>query len=219
MVASSALSTRDMRNADVSLPDAGGPTVRVLYDHQVFSRQSAGGASRYFCEAWLRELSATTKVELELLVGVSATVYPLRDLSAASTRVRACRGPNLGGAWNYVVNEAFGNCVAPFLGKMDVYHPTLYRVMPGVRARSVVATHHDCTQERFPQEFRYVDKVMRAKKSLYAQADGIICVSEWCRKELLDMLPASISRRPASSTTGLRVCRSAPGRSRGSGRK
>ena len=119
-------------------------------------------------------MSATTKVELELLVGVSATVYPLRDLSAASTRVRACRGPNLGGAWNYVVNEAFGNCVAPFLGKMDVYHPTLYWVMPGVRARSVVATHHDCTQERFPQEFRYVDKVMRAKKSLYAQADGII---------------------------------------------
>jgi len=160
--------------------------VRVLYDHQVFSRQNAGGASRYFCEL-VRQLSATPQVELELLVGASTTVYPLRDMAAAGTRVRAFRGPKLPGPWNYVVNEAFGNFVAPFLGKMDVYHPTLYRVMPGVRTRSVIATHHDCTQERFPQEFRYADQVIRAKKSLYSQADAIICVSEWCRQELLDI--------------------------------
>jgi len=124
------------------------------------------------------------QVALELLIGTTRTIYPLQQLSGGA-HVRAFSGPRLNAFWNYTLNEAFGNCIAPFLGKIDVYHPTLYRIMPGVRSRAVVATHHDCTQERFPQDFRYVDKVMRAKRSLYAAADAIICVSESCRQELL----------------------------------
>ena len=83
------------------------------------------------------------------------------------------------------MNEAFGNAIAPFRGKMDVYHPTLYRAMPLVRARRIVVTHHDCVHERFPQLFPDGGKVLRAKKRLYAQADAIICVSESSRKDLL----------------------------------
>ena len=161
-------------------------TLRVLYDHQVFSRQSAGGASRYFCEL-ARQLSQAPHVKLDLLAGASANIHALSELSSANARVRAFRAPKLPGIGNYALNEALGNCLAPLLGKADVYHPTLYRIMPGVKARRVVATHHDCTYERFPQEFRYVDKVMRAKRSQYAQADAIICVSEWSRTELLDI--------------------------------
>jgi glycosyltransferase involved in cell wall biosynthesis len=170
----------------VASGDTAVSTLRVLYDHQVFSRQSAGGASRYFCEL-VRQLSHAPNVELDLLVGASASVYALRELSSASARVRAFRAPMLPGIGNYALNEALGNCLAPLLGKADVYHPTLYRIMPGVKARRVVATHHDCTYERYPRQFRYVDKVMRAKRSQYARADAIICVSEWARTELLDI--------------------------------
>lgn len=167
-------------------------SIRILYDHQVFSRQYAGGASRYFYEL-SRQFSAMPQIAVELLIGTTATIYPLRQLSGGA-RVRACDGPQLNAFWNYTLNEVFGNCVAPFLGKVDVYHPTLYRIMPGVRSRAVVATHHDCTQERFPQEFRYVDKVMRAKRSLYAAADAIICVSESSRQDLLEIYGVDRSR-------------------------
>ena len=159
--------------------------MRVLYDHQVFSRQIAGGASRYFYEL-MRFLSGIKEVEVEFLMGSSPTVYPFRELSSSDTHVRAFNGPPLPGVWRYATNEAFGDCIAPFLGRMDVYHPTLYRRMPLVRARRLVATHHDCTLERYPREFRYADAVIRAKKALYGRTDAIICVSESCRKDLLE---------------------------------
>ena len=52
----------------------------------------------------------------------------------------------------------------PFRGKMDIYHPTTYLRMPMVRARRVVATHHDCTHERFPELFPDAKKVLWARK-------------------------------------------------------
>src|SRR5271157_48518 len=159
--------------------------MRILYDHHLFSRQYAGGATRYFYEL-MRYLSGIPEVEVEFLMGSSATVCPFRDLSSANTRVRAFNGPPLPGVWRYAANEALGECIAPFLGRMDVYHPTLYSCMPMVRTRRVVATHHDCTPERFPQEFRHTDRVIRAKRGLYERADALICVSESCRRDLLE---------------------------------
>jgi glycosyltransferase involved in cell wall biosynthesis len=162
--------------------------MRVLYDHQLFSRQNAGGASRYFYEL-ARYCSAIPEVRCELLMGVSGTVYPFQKLSSPNTHVMQFAGKRPIGLWRYVANEVMGNSIAPFLGTMDIYHPTLYRCMPLVRARRIVATHHDCTQERFPQEFHYARQVVRAKKALYSRADAIICVSESCRKDLLDFYP------------------------------
>jgi len=167
--------------------------MRILYDHQLFSRQSAGGASRYFFEL-LRYVAHVPDVQAELLVGMQSSAYPLRTLSSANLRITGYDGPAVSGIWLYVVNEAFSNGVGLFRGKMDVYHPTLYRSLPLVRTRRLVATHHDCTQERFPQEFRYAEKVMKAKKTLYQRADAIICVSEWCRKELLDFYDVDRSK-------------------------
>ena len=159
--------------------------MRILYDHQLFSRQSAGGASRYFFEL-LRYVAQVPEVEAELLMGMQHSAYPLRQLASANLRVTGVDGPALPGIWLYLANEALSNVLGGLRGTMDIYHPTLYRRVPIVRTRRVVATHHDCTQERFPREFRYADKVRRAKKSLYERADAILCVSEFCRKELLE---------------------------------
>ena len=68
---------------------------------------------------------------------------------------------------------------------MDVYHPTAYLRMPVVRARRVVATHHDCTHERYPGLFPDVKKVLWARKWLFPRVDAVICVSESCRQDLL----------------------------------
>jgi len=159
--------------------------MRVLYDHQLFSLQNVGGASRYHFEL-MCFLSRLPDVKMELFLGMNGTVYPFQMLRSPNTHVmgfRAALGP---GGRRYVANEVLGNAIVPFLGKMDIYHPTLYRRMPMVRARRLVATHYDCTHERFPEIFRYVKEVLRAKQSLYARADAIICISEFSRKELLE---------------------------------
>ncbi len=42
--------------------------MRILYDHQVFSLQDAGGASRYYFEL-VRNLQGRDLVDVELLLG------------------------------------------------------------------------------------------------------------------------------------------------------
>jgi glycosyltransferase involved in cell wall biosynthesis len=160
--------------------------MRILYDHQVFSLQSAGGASRYYYEL-VQSLASACGVHTELWLGIDNydTAYPFRALACPQTRVLSWALGLSRGSARYVVNELLGNALAPFAGTMDVYHPTLYRSMPFVRSRRLVATHHDCAHERFPELFTNAQQIIRAKRRLYARADSIICVSESSRQDLL----------------------------------
>lgn len=158
--------------------------MRILYDHQVFSLQDAGGASRYFYEL-AKYMSSVSDVHLELLMGISANVYPFRELDMARARVTALPNWVAPGSLRYVANEAWGNAKATMLGKFDVYHPTTYLRMPMVRARRVIATHNECTHERFPELFPDRRKVIWARKWLFPRVDAIICCSEATRQDLL----------------------------------
>lgn len=158
--------------------------MRVLYDHQVFSLQNAGGASRYFYEL-ARFLTTVPDARTELLLGINGTVYPFRDLEPSKVQVFGFDEWLRPGMLRYIANEAWSNLRAPFHGKLDVYHPTTYMRMPMVRAKRVVATHHDCTHELFPEMFSDVKKVLWARKLLFPNVDAIICVSESCRQDLL----------------------------------
>jgi glycosyltransferase involved in cell wall biosynthesis len=158
--------------------------MRILYDHQLFSLQSAGGASRYFYEL-IRELAVISEAHIDVWLGINDSAYPFRDLASGEIRVLGCRNNMRPGRSRYIVNEALGNLLAMFAGDFDVYHPTLYRSMPGVRAHALVATHHDCAHERFPQLFANAAQIVRSKRQLYRRADAIICVSESSRQDLL----------------------------------
>ena len=60
--------------------------MRILYDHQVFSLQNAGGASRYFYEV-INFLTTVPDVNTDVLLGINGTVYPFRTLDATKARV------------------------------------------------------------------------------------------------------------------------------------
>jgi glycosyltransferase involved in cell wall biosynthesis len=158
--------------------------MRILYDHQVFSLQNTGGASRYYYEL-MRGLSGAWEVETELWLGINDTMFPFSQLEGSRSHVVSCGNLLRRGGSRYIANELLSNALAPFAGRLDVYHPTLYRRMPLVRSRCVVATHHDCAHERFPGLFPNAEQVIRAKRRLYADADAIICVSESSRRDLL----------------------------------
>src|SRR5271170_7249 len=187
--------------------------MRVLYDHQAFSLQDAGGASRYYYEL-IRWLASASEVQTELWLGINHTVFPFHHPSRAHM---VSWGRLLkAGRCRYVANELLGNVRAPFAGTLDVYHPTLYRAMPLLRARRIVATHHDCVHERFPSLFPNVKQVIRAKRRLYAKADAIICVSESSRSDLLGFYDVDAAKTrviyhglhrlaPAASTVRLRA--------------
>jgi glycosyltransferase involved in cell wall biosynthesis len=158
--------------------------MRILYDHQVFSLQDAGGASRYHYEL-IRNLQLSSDVEIELLIGLNNSVMPFAGLARERTRVFGRSTGLKAGMARYGVNELLSSLVAPARGRFDIYHPTLYRALPWVRRRRVVVTHHDCTHERFPQLFSNAASIVNAKLKLFRQADAIICVSESSRNDLL----------------------------------
>ncbi len=166
--------------------------MRIYYDHQLCSLQDAGGASRYHYEL-MRYLSGLPEVETELFLGMNSTVYPFKALASANVRVTSFGGPLRRGMLRYATNELLGNSIAPFRGKFDVYHPSHHRIMPLVRARRIVVTHHDCIYERFPV-FRHAKQVLRAKKVLFASADAIICISESSRRDLLNFYDVDIAK-------------------------
>jgi glycosyltransferase involved in cell wall biosynthesis len=158
--------------------------MRIFYDHQVFSLQDAGGVSRYQYEL-MRNLQASSEVEIELLMGINASVMPFSELRNFNTRIVSWRTNIRPGYFRYAVNELMSAGMAQLRGRFDIYHPMLYRAIPFVRHRRLVVTHHDCTHERFPQMFHNASFIMERKRKLFSQADAILCVSESSRRDLL----------------------------------
>jgi glycosyltransferase involved in cell wall biosynthesis len=158
--------------------------MRILYDHQVFSLQDTGGISRYHYEL-VRGLQAFRDVQIELLIGGNASVFPFPTLRNARTRVIGWKTRTRPDYARYAINEALLSILAPLRGVADIYHPTLNRAMPAVRHRRIVVTQHDCTHERFPHLFRNTDAFIRIKRKILSRADAIVCVSESSRQDLL----------------------------------
>jgi glycosyltransferase involved in cell wall biosynthesis len=158
--------------------------MHIVYDHQVFSLQDAGGASRYHTEL-VRHLRSLPGVRIDLAAGLNRSPYALRDLAQDNVRVFSVHSRVQPGFARYALNETLWNALSTLRARADLYHPTLYRALPLVRARRVVVTHHDCVHERFPELFANPRRVIEAKRRLYARADAILCVSASAQHDLL----------------------------------
>src|SRR5580693_4163027 len=97
--------------------------MRLLYDHQVFSLQNAGGASRYFFEL-TRFFAAEPEVQTEVWLGMNGTVYPFTDLDGQKVHVRQLPGWLPPGKPRYLVNELWSRAKALIAPTVDIYHPT-----------------------------------------------------------------------------------------------
>jgi len=146
--------------------------------------QNNGGNSRYHFEL-MRHLAAIPEVQQELFLGLYQTQLPFPQLAGNNIRVVGRPTSLPPGGKRYIVNEALNSAFALLRGRFDIYHPTHHRFNPLVRAHRMVVTQHDCTQEKFPAEFRYNQRVLRYRKALFTRADAIICISEASRQDLL----------------------------------
>ena len=165
--------------------------MRIFYDHQVTSLQDAGGISRYYFElvqALLDLDDSGRRSSPELLLGFNRSVLPFSSLKprAEVTSVATSIRP---GPLRYALNEALTAVAVPMRGRFDIYHATYQRVLPSIRAKTVVVTHHDSTPDRFPRLFPDASAIHTRLQKVYARADRIICISESCRQDLLHYFP------------------------------
>jgi glycosyltransferase involved in cell wall biosynthesis len=158
--------------------------MRIFYDHQAFSLQSYGGITRVFSEI-IRYLNDQGGISTTVFLGYSNTQAKFAEIvSSLGEVLQFGSAPFRRGMGNYALNEALMALYAPRFGKFDIYHSTLYRFSPCVRATRRVATHHDCVQERFPKLFPDRARIMRFKRRMFRQADLVLCVSEASRNDL-----------------------------------
>lgn len=157
--------------------------MRIVYDHQVFSLQNSGGISSYYFEL-ASHLSRGAFADIDVFQGLNHCIYPFRGLKQPRTRILGWNTMLRPGLARYALNELVTGAWSVAGGRWDIYHNTLYRFMPTVRARRFVATHHDCVQERFPELFPDHARIIGAKRRMFQQADLVLCVSESSRADL-----------------------------------
>ncbi len=163
--------------------------MNVLYDYQAFGSQRAGGVSRYFVElmkAWQND----DGVQADLVAPLSVNRH-LREArqqglrSAIGVNVRECWGPSRVLSLANRVCFGMGTCVRSW----EIYHPTYYNALwPSPRSKKRVVTVFDMTHERFPSLFSPNDPTTTRKRLMVASADGIICISESTRRDLIELM-------------------------------
>src|SRR5580658_3449193 len=82
------ISEPGLRTPEVFRSGAEAAAIRVLYDHQVFSLQNVGGASRYFYEL-AKFLTTVPQTQTDVWLGINGTVYPFRALDRRKAHVSA----------------------------------------------------------------------------------------------------------------------------------
>ncbi len=160
--------------------------MRVLYDHQTLFLQKYGGVSRYFYEVINGIRKIHPEDELKVRAAVSVNYYFRDEIRMREKRPAHFNDPvNHFSIYTELAKARFTH------NNFDIVHPTfyyddyLYR-FPGLLSGSkVVVTIHDMIHEKFD-----IDPVtIEAKKASLHRADGIIAVSGYTKKDLLEIYP------------------------------
>ena len=157
--------------------------MRILYDHQVYSLQGAGGISRYYY-GLLKHLTQLDSCKPEIAIGVQRNGLDFRNLPGVKVWGFQGLGSLAPGKTRYILNELLSTALLPVRGEFDVYHPTLYGYVRTARWKKMVITHHDCAYERYPALFSRVEMIKRLRARQFQTSDVITCNSEATRRDL-----------------------------------
>jgi glycosyltransferase involved in cell wall biosynthesis len=160
----------------------------ILYDHQIFSLQRYGGVSRYFYEL-ISRLSTMPDVEVSLFEGLHINGYGVEHHRDRLRHFWGHRRPAI--PKTHYLFRAFNHVLFPRVTRKwsaALYHATYYACLSASSAGKRIMTVHDMIHERYPAFTSPRDTAARDKKLAVARADGIICVSESTKRDLLQYL-------------------------------
>jgi glycosyltransferase involved in cell wall biosynthesis len=170
--------------------------MRALFDHQIFSYQTFGGASRYYCEL-MNAFHRDGEPGFDLGVAESPNEYlASAPYYRGTRRPRPAAGKRGTAALfrTYARNELFERSLArarPY----DILHATFYDpgVLRHVRDARLVVTVLDMIPERYPDYFdtrslygRFVTRRwIEGKRALCKRADAILAISERTKQDVV----------------------------------
>jgi glycosyltransferase involved in cell wall biosynthesis len=162
--------------------------MRILYDHQVFNWQRYGGISRYFYELITR-MTAEPDVDISLFLGMHVNRYGLERYRGSFVDFWGIRRPAIPRT-NKLFSGVNRLLFPRFLrrSRPDIYHATYYAPQGGQFDGARIITVYDMIHERFPSAFPWYDRTARNKRSSMDRADGIICISESTKRDVMELV-------------------------------
>lgn len=161
--------------------------LKITFDHQTFSFQRYGGISRYFFEL-ISRLASAPDTHVSLLLGFYVNEYGLEALEQQVDRFIGQRRPTLPlPRRDALFNRLNDLMLRPALAKddADIFHQTyFFNTCRPPNARHIV-TVHDMITEIHPESFTPRTRITRQKRAAVQAADGIICVSQNTKRDLM----------------------------------
>lgn len=154
--------------------------MNILYDYQIFNLQRYGGISRYICEIAKR---IALYNDVYLFEGYHINKYGLENEKQIKKCFSKKRLPIKYTGW--IFRYLNRNMIKSFIENLsiDIYHPTYYENL-NLNNGKLVVTVHDMIHELYGIN----DGTILKKKNIIEKADGIICVSEWTKRDLVNIL-------------------------------
>lgn len=185
-------------------------SMKVLYDHQIFTLQKFGGISRYFVQI-INNINR--KINLEVSLKYSDNIYIkgydlFQNISPIFEPYRPIdkflNGINFKGKGRiFKFSKKYTDEIlidSYFLNKklsieylkshdFDIFHPTYYDdyFLPFLGSRPFVLTIHDMIHELYPELLNDFETIRR-KSLLAKKAAHIIAVSENTKKDIINIL-------------------------------
>jgi len=158
--------------------------MKILYDHQIFSLQKYGGASRYFYEL-LSQSDGLFDYEVTGLYSENIYSKAMELHKDFPIKVKFRGKQRIINLFNK------GNAIKKMnTGNYDVIHSTLYE--PYIIKNSkkpVVITVHDMIHEIFPEYFGVNNSYSNNKKNMILKADKINVDSNITKIDILNIFP------------------------------
>lgn len=158
--------------------------MNVLFDHQIFTNQRIGGASRYFYEIinnapsmldWLISCKYSSNIYLESLIDVKS--FPIRSDFRGKQRLVT------------MINNlhTLGDLKK---ANFDIFHPTDYDDYFLQRlTKPFVIDAHDMIWELYANSMPQSELIIERRRRLFHSAAKILAVSENTKKDLLRIYP------------------------------
>jgi len=161
--------------------------MKVLYDYEIFLIQKYGGATRYFYEI-ISRLAEKQELDIILYMGYHINRYGLDDLRDKYYKFYGKKIP-LVPKTKLVSTKLQKPVFEKFRKKTDydIFHHTYYADYRKKNGTKDIITVHDFTHEKFPDNFSGLDATTERKKKAVMNADGIICISETTKRDLLEL--------------------------------
>jgi len=158
--------------------------MRILYDHQAFTIQDYGGISRYFFEL-TRQFNANPELTVigSLLFSNNEFVKD-NSIFQSISFFKSIRRFQKKVEFMNKLNEL--KSLSMFESKLfDVFHPTYYDpyYLNSKRKKPIVITFYDLIHEKF---MKSNTQLLKNKKRVLTNADGIISVSESAKNDLME---------------------------------